>query len=194
VMLYYTYSEGFKAGSGENASGSRTIVDPETVQNHEAGIKASLPGGLSANLAVYTYDLEGAQLNKTIAGGPTGYTTIFENAAETRAKGFELDVYGRITPAIRVSGSVSYTDAESRDFVTLYQLDPRKFAPCAPYDPVTNPDPTAFGARCDGVLVPATPNCEIQLAGIRVPYTPKWAWNLDAENDVELDSWTATQL
>src|SRR5690606_21646214 len=69
VMLYYTYSEGFKAGSGENASGSRTIVDPEMVQNHEAGIKATLFGGFSANLAAYTYDLEGAQLNKTIAGG-----------------------------------------------------------------------------------------------------------------------------
>src|SRR5690606_34737697 len=176
VMLYYTYSEGFKAGSGENASGSRTIVDPETVQNHEAGIKASLPGGLSANLAVYTYDLEGAQLNKTIAGGPTGYTTIFENAAETRAKGFELDVFGRITPEFRVSGSVSYTDAEYRDFETLDPLDPRNVAAGTPYDPVTNPDPTAFGAPCDGDLDPATPTCEIQLAGNRVRNTPKWAW------------------
>src|SRR5690606_23134500 len=27
LMVYYTYAEGFKAGSGENASGSRTIVD-----------------------------------------------------------------------------------------------------------------------------------------------------------------------
>lgn len=194
VMLYYTYSEGFKAGSGENASGSRTIVDPETVQNHEAGIKASLPGGLSANLAVYTYDLEGAQLNKTIAGGPTGYTTIFENAAETRAKGFELDVFGRITPEFRVSGSVSYTDAEYRDFETLDPLDPRNVAAGTPYDPVTNPDPTAFGAPCDGDLDPATPTCEIQLAGNRVRNTPKWAWNLHAEYDVELDSGTVTLL
>src|SRR5690606_34468275 len=117
VMLYYTYSEGFKAGSGENASGSRTIVDPEMVQNHEAGIKATLFGGFSANLAAYTYDLEGAQLNKTIAGGPTGYTTIFENAAETTAKGIELDIFGRITPQFRVSGAVSYTDAKYVDFV-----------------------------------------------------------------------------
>ncbi len=29
IMAYYTYSEGFKAGSGENASVSTTIVDPE---------------------------------------------------------------------------------------------------------------------------------------------------------------------
>src|SRR5690606_35581704 len=51
VMRYYTYSEGFNVGSGENAAGSGTVVAPETVHNHEAGIKASLPGGLSANLA-----------------------------------------------------------------------------------------------------------------------------------------------
>src|SRR5690606_22281110 len=182
----------FKAGSGENASGSRTIVDPETVQNHEAGIKASLPGGLSANLAVYTYDLEGAQLNKTIAGGPTGYTTIFENAAETRAKGFELDVFGRITPEFRVSGSVSYTDAEYRDFETLDPLDPRNVAAGTPYDPVTNPDPTAFGAPCDGDLDPATPTCEIQLAGNPVRNTPKWAWNVHAEYDFDLGGGTLT--
>ena len=37
LLVYYTYSEGFKAGSGENAAGSTTIVDPETIENHEVG-------------------------------------------------------------------------------------------------------------------------------------------------------------
>ncbi len=193
VMLYYTYAEGFKAGSGENASGSRTIVDPEMVQNHEAGIKATLFGGLSVNLAAYTYDLEGAQLNKTIAGGPTGYTTIFENAAETTAKGFELDIFGRITPQFRVSGAVSYTDAEYVDFVTLDPLDPRNVStPGGAYDPVTNPSPTAFGAPCAGDLDPATPTCEIQLAGNPVRNTPKWAFNAHAEYDIDLSNGTIT--
>jgi iron complex outermembrane receptor protein len=186
VMVYYTYSEGFKAGSGENAAGSRTIVDPETIQNHEAGIKATVADNISVNLAAFTYDLEGAQLNKTIAGGPTGYTTIFENAAATTAKGLELDVFGRITPDFRVSGSLSYTDAEYVDFVTLDPLDPRNvMTPGSPaYDPVTNPDPTAFGAPCDGDLDPATPTCEIQLAGNAVRNTPEWAWNAHAEYDI----------
>jgi iron complex outermembrane receptor protein len=194
VMLYYTYSEGFKAGSGENAAGSRKIVDPEKVQNHEAGIKATLFGGFSANLAAYTYDLQGAQLNKTIAGGPTGYTTIFENAAETTAKGIELDLFGRITPQFRVSGSLSYTDAKYVDFVTLDPLDPRNLTtPGSPaYDPVTNPDPTAFGAPCNGDLDPVTPTCEIQLAGNPVRNTPEWAWNVHAEYDFDLSGGTLT--
>jgi iron complex outermembrane receptor protein len=186
LMLYYTYAEGFKAGSGENAAGSRTIVDPEKLQNHEAGIKATVANGVSVNLAAYTYDLQGAQLNKTIAGGPTGYTTIFENAAGTTAKGIELDIFGRITPDFRMSGSLSYTDAEYVDFVTLDPLDPRNVAtPGRPmYDPVTNPGQTEFGAPCAGDLDPDTRTCEIQLAGNPVRNTPEWAWNVHAEYDI----------
>ena len=161
LLAYYTYAEGFKAGSGENAAGSTTIVDPEKVKNHEAGIKA------------------------TIADGPTGYLTIFENAAETRAKGIELDVFGRITPDFRMSGSLSYTDAEYRNFVTLDPLDPRNVStPGGAYNPVTNPSPTAFGAPCTGDLDPATVTCEIQLAGNAVRNTPKWAWNVHGEYDI----------
>src|SRR5690606_41981924 len=60
-------AEGFKAGSGENAAFSTTIVDPETMSNHEVGVKTSLfRRRLTANLAAYSYDLHGAQLNKTI--------------------------------------------------------------------------------------------------------------------------------
>jgi len=192
LTLYYTYSEGFKAGSGENAAGSRTIVDPEKVQNHEAGVKATVLDGMSVNLAAYTYDLEGAQLNKTIAGGPTGYTTIFQNAAETTAKGIELDVFGRITPQFRVSASLSYTDAEFVDYVTLDPLDPRNVAAGTPYDATTNPDPTAFGAPCAEDVTPGNATCEVQLAGNRVRNTPKWAWNLHGEYDIDLASGTVT--
>jgi len=177
LMVYYSYAEGFKAGSGENASGSRTIVDPETVQNHEVGIKATVAGGISVNLAAYTYDLQGLQLNKTIAGGPTGYTTIFQNAAETTAKGFELDIFGRVTPEFRVSGSLSYTDAKFQDYLTLDPLDPRNILTTGvpAYDPVTNPDPTAFGAPGGG---------DLQLAGNQLRNTPKWAFNVHGEYDI----------
>lgn len=177
ILLYYTYSEGFKAGSGENASGSTTIVDPETIQNHEAGIKATLMRGLTTNIAAYTYDLEGLQLNKTIAGGPTGYTTIFENAASTEAKGVEFEIFARPADGVRISGAVSYTDAKFVDYLTLDPLNPANVAtPGAPaYDPVTNPDPTALGAPGSG---------NIQLAGNRVRNTPRWAWNIHGEFDV----------
>src|SRR5690606_38314744 len=41
TLVYYTYAEGFKAGSGENAAFSTTIVDPETLTNHGVGVKST---------------------------------------------------------------------------------------------------------------------------------------------------------
>src|SRR5690606_10119389 len=173
TLVYYNYAEGFKAGSGENAAFSTTIVDPETLTNHELGVKSTLfQRRLTANLALYSYELKGAQLNKTIAGGPTGYQTIFQNAASTKAKGAELELAGLLARGLTWSGSVSYTDATFDDYETLDPLNPANVAGGTPYDPVTNPDPTAFGAPGGG---------NTQLAGNQVRNTPKWAWNLHGE-------------
>jgi iron complex outermembrane receptor protein len=177
VLVYYTYSEGFKAGSGENASGSTTIVNPEKMFNHEAGIKTSFSRMLTLNLAAYAYTLDGLQLNKTIAGGPTGYTTIFQNAAKTRAKGIEADVLLRPARGLRLSGALSYTDAHFVDYLTLDPLNPANIdtPPVPAYNPVTNPDPTAFGAPGGG---------DIQLAGNDTRNSPRWSWNIHGEYDV----------
>ena len=175
ILVYYTYSEGFKAGSGENASGSRTIVDPEKMYNHEAGIKASFGRMLTVNLAGYAYTLNGLQLNKTIAGGPTGYSTIFQNAAKTRAKGIEVDALLRPAPGLRLSGALSYTDSHFVDYLTLDPLNPANIAGGTPYDPVNNPDPTAYGAPGGG---------NIQLAGNDTRNSPRWSWNVHGEYDI----------
>jgi iron complex outermembrane receptor protein len=175
LLFYYTYSEGFKAGSGENASGSRTIVDPEQMYNHEAGIKATFGRLLTLNLAGYAYTLNGLQLNKTIAGGPTGYQTIFQNAAKTRAKGLEVDALLRPTRGLRLSGALSYTDAHFVDYLTLDPLNPANIAGGTPYNAVTNPDPTAFGAPTGG---------NIQLAGNDTRNSPRWSWNVHGEYDM----------
>lgn len=182
VLLYYTYSEGFKAGSGENAAGSTTIVRPETLKNHEAGIKSSwFDRRLTVNVAAYSYKLKDLQINKTIAGGPAGFTTVFENAAKTSAEGIELEVAARPVPSVRLSGALSYTDAQFDDFLTLDPLNPVNVAtpPSPAYNPVTNPDPTAFGAPGGGI---------IQLAGNPTRNTPKWAWNLHGEYDLPIDA------
>ncbi|MBN8820276.1 MAG: TonB-dependent receptor [Sphingomonas sp.] len=175
ILVYYTYSEGFKAGSGENAAGSTTIVNPEKMYNHEAGIKATFGRMLTLNLAGYAYTLNGLQLNKTIAGGPTGYQTIFQNAAKTRAKGVEIDAMLRPAQGLRLSGALSYTDAHFVDYLTLDPLNPANIAGGTPYNAVTNPDPTAYGAPSGG---------NIQLAGNDTRNSPRWSWNLHGEYDV----------
>jgi iron complex outermembrane receptor protein len=177
LLAYYTYSEGFKAGSPENAAGSTTIVDPENIKNHEVGIKATLLPGVTANLALYSYTLTGLQLNKTISGGPAGYTTVFQNAAKTQAKGVEIELFARPIDALRLSGALSYTDAHFVDYLTVDPLNPANVSGGTPYNAITNPDPTAFGAPGGGLK---------QLAGNDVRNSPRWSWNLHGEYDVVL--------
>lgn len=194
ILLYYTYSEGFKAGSGENAAGSTTIVKPEKMKNHEVGAKFELlDRKLTFNVAGYWYKLKDLQINKTIGGGPTGYTTIFENAARTEAKGVEIEWMLRPMQRVRLSGGVSYTDSKYKDFETLDPLDPRNVAqPGQPaYDPVTNPDPTAYGAPCvDGSA--NVGGCTIQLSGNRTRNSPKWSYNVHGEVDLIADDQVGT--
>jgi iron complex outermembrane recepter protein len=172
LMAYYTYSEGFKAGAGENAAGSTVIVDPEEVKNHEIGLKSTwLNGRLAVNIAAFTYDLKGQQINKTIAGGPAGFSTIFENAAQTSADGAEIEFFGALTDVFRISGSLAWLDSKYDDFLTKDPLDPRNVStpPNLPSDPATDFDPN----------LP-----EEQLAGNPTRNSPEWTANLHAEWDI----------
>ena len=202
LLLYYTYSEGFKAGSGENAAGSTIIVRPETVKNHELGIKAELfDRKLAINLAGFSYKLDDLQINKTVGGGPAGFTTIFENAAQMSAKGVELEFFARPTDWFRFSGGVSYIDSKFDDFLTLDPLNPvnvNQPAGTLRYNPLLatgallnpalprNDNVTAFGGPCGTSLTTNLAPCNVQLAGNRTRNTPEWSYSLHAEVDLPL--------
>jgi iron complex outermembrane recepter protein len=189
LLFYYTYSEGFKAGSGENAAGSTTIVRPEKLKNHEVGAKLQLFDRLlTLNVAGYHYDLKDLQINKTVGGGPAGFTTIFENAAQTSADGVEIDLLLRPTSNFRLSGALSYTRSKYDDFITLDPLNPVNVAqPGQPaYNAITNPSPTAFGAPCATGSLDAFGPCRINLAGNTTRNSPKWSYNVRSEFDLPL--------
>jgi iron complex outermembrane receptor protein len=181
LMLYYTYSEGFKAGAGENAAPGAatnfvsTIVDPEEITNHEIGLKSTwLENRLAVNVAAYAYDLEGQQINKTLSGGPAGFSTIFENAAEASAEGVELEVFASPTDDFRLTAAVSYLHSRYDDFLTKDPLDPRNVSGGLPAgDPATD-------------FVPPAGVPDVQLAGNPTRNSPDWAWNLHAEYDFGL--------
>lgn len=172
VLFYATYSEGFKAGAGENAAGSTIIVDPEEIENIELGFKSTLlDNRLALNIAAFTYDLTGQQINKTLAGGPAGFSTIFENAAKTSADGVEIEILGQLTESFRVSGSLSWLDSKYDDFVTSDPANPRNVS--TPGPPGFPADPTGFN--------PAEP--PVQLAGNSTRNSPEIAANLHWEYD-----------
>lgn len=165
ILLYYTYSEGFKSGVGEAITpGSTILVDPETIQNHEIGLKSSLFGDrLVLNLAAFTYDLQGMQIQKSTTAGPgLPATQRFENAAEVEAKGVELEFRAAPLRDLRLNGSIAYLDSKFVDFTTVDPLDPRNIV-----------SPTSLITR-------APP---ISLAGNPTRNSPKWS----AGGGVEVD-------
>jgi iron complex outermembrane recepter protein len=181
LMLYYTYSTGFKAGAGENAApGAATnfvsvIVNPEKLWNHEVGLKSTWLGNrLAVNLAAYTYNLEGQQINKTLSGGPAGFSTIFENAAQTSAHGVELEVFAAPADRFRVSAAMSYAHSRYDDFLTKDPLDPRNVSGGAP----------AGNPATDFVAPNGVP--DVQLAGNPTRNSPDWAGTVHAEYDFPL--------
>jgi iron complex outermembrane receptor protein len=196
LLFYYTYSRGFKAGAGENNQGPGAtapvpfrsiIVGPEEIENHEAGLKSEwFNNRLLVNIAGFTYDLEGQQINKTLSGGPAGFSTIFENAAATSAKGVEVDFTALITDRLRIGGSVNWLDSKYKDFLTIDPLVAQNVvAPliCAGDPPDTLPlacgiPPAALNPRSG----------TIQLAGNPTRNSPKWSAAFHAEFDIAMRS------
>ena len=113
VMLYGTYSEGFKVGGFTQRifppEPSLPAFGPEYVDSLEAGIKAELfDNSLRANFAVYSADYTDLQIliNEPSRVGP--YTT---NAGDATIEGFELEVNYLTGNGVLIDLAVGYTDA-----------------------------------------------------------------------------------
>tara|TARA_X000001388_G_C2229515_1_gene122562 strand:+ start:406 stop:2643 length:2238 start_codon:yes stop_codon:yes gene_type:complete len=125
LLLYYTYSEGFKAGTQQISPPSvpSGFVEPEEITNHEAGIKATFNGGgLITNIAIFSYELDNLQLDRTIPGGPAGFTSEFVNATTLDGQGVEVEVLYRPSRNFTVNSSLAYLDTELGDFQTIDPL------------------------------------------------------------------------
>jgi len=166
VLFYYTYSEGFKAGSPENNAGSRTILEPEIIESNEFGLKTSWLGGrVQANLSGFFFDLTNLQVNRTFPDPQVGFRIVFENAAEMSAHGVEFDLNAQITPRFRVNGAIAYLDSTFDEFLSANPIDPRN-----------NPNYENFNPT------------QVDLSGNRTRNSPKWAGSLSAEYDLFVDS------
>lgn len=162
LMVYYTYSEGFKSGAGENAAASTTIVGPENIRNHSLGLKSEwFDRRLVANIDVFSYRLDGLQISKTINDPVAGFITRFENAARVSGKGVELELMAAPVDSLRVTASASYLDSKFDDFTTADPLDPRNIAGQSLFNPQI-----------------------IQLADNPTRNSPQWAGNLHIDWDV----------
>jgi len=138
MLLYYTYSEGFKAGTGLTVPGNTNLAGPEKIRNHEIGFKGSFADHrLQLNLSAYTYHLTGAQYQRSFPDpNGLGFLNVFENAADTKASGGELDIravpYWSDNVKIELDTNLIYQHSRFTNYTTVDPADPRLFATPAP--------------------------------------------------------------
>lgn len=159
IMLYYTYSEGFKTGAGLLGAFEQGVSRPETIKNHEFGLKSTfLDRRLLVNLAAFSYRLTDLQVGRTIPDPVRGFVTRFENAAKLKGEGIEAEIKFQPVRDIRLDATVAYLDARFGEFMSINQLDPNI---------ILNPRSLPL----------------ISLAGDRPRQSPKWSYNLHGEVD-----------
>ncbi|MEG3085208.1 TonB-dependent receptor [Sphingomonas sp. PB2P12] len=117
---YATYSRGYKGPAFNifynlTATGTN-VIDPETADSYELGLKNTLFGGkLVVNLAAYYAKYHNFQANNPdIVAGVL--VTRFTNAGEVSTRGGELDLVFQPVRDLSFSGGLAYTDAHIDQF------------------------------------------------------------------------------
>ena len=121
-MLYFTYSQGFKSGGFNTPTNTkfdgeeRPILDPEILDNHEAGFKGEFFGGLlRLNGAVYHYDYTDLQVTRAAGDGDTP-VLVTQNAADAEVWGLDVDFSWAATESLIVNGGFNALDTEYKDY------------------------------------------------------------------------------
>ncbi|MEQ9661901.1 MAG: TonB-dependent receptor [Parasphingopyxis sp.] len=119
VLLYATFSQGFKAGT-YNLGSAGPVLNPEEVDAWEAGLKASgLNGRLRANIAGFYYDYTDLQV-----GTVQGQLLVLENAASAEIYGLEGEFMIEPVDNLIFALNASWLHARFTDYVTADQARP----------------------------------------------------------------------
>jgi iron complex outermembrane receptor protein len=118
IMLFATWSTGYKSGGFNSNGGSqalgeeRRIFAPEESSNYELGVKSKLlDGSMTANATLYRTDLDNFQDR-----GFDGLSFVVINAGEVRQQGIEADINWLPMDPLRIVAGVSYLDSEYLSF------------------------------------------------------------------------------
>jgi iron complex outermembrane receptor protein len=111
VLLYASYSQGFKQGGFNGrplaTAAEVTRYNPEVLDSYEVGMKSQwLDRALTANIALFHSIYKDIQL--TVNQTPQNFVA---NAAKGRINGMELELVARPVRWFSVNGAIGYTDA-----------------------------------------------------------------------------------
>lgn len=161
VMVYGSYSEGYKTGGWTtrltNPQGNvAPDFDEEVAKTFEVGVKSTLlDRRVQINLAAFTTEYKDVQLNQQVGTSPT-----IDNAGTARIKGIELETVLAPVKGLTINASLGYLDAT---FTTL--------SASVSQPAVAGPIP---GLRLGAVV------------GGQLPKTSKWAINISPRYELEL--------
>ncbi|MDX3911535.1 MAG: TonB-dependent receptor [Sphingobium sp.] len=155
VMLYASYTKGFKSGTYNTAT-PNPVVNPEKVTSYEAGVKATLfDRHLELSIGGFYYDYKDLQVNKII-----GITAVTVNAATAKNKGIEASARWRVTDGLTLNADLTYLDAKFSKFNSANPL---------------------YASGCEINDAAHCVNGEQVLKGNPLPGSNKWGANIGAE-------------
>lgn len=102
------------ANRPEGAGGFNPELRPQETLSFEGGVKGTIPGRLTYELAVYTADVTNALIPFEVAGAPD--RQFFRNAGSARHQGVEAGFGYRPVPWVTARAAYTYTDARFRDY------------------------------------------------------------------------------
>ncbi|MBN8817450.1 MAG: TonB-dependent receptor [Sphingomonas sp.] len=153
VMVYASYTNGFKAG-GYSFGANNEQFSPETVDAYEVGLKGSFfDRRLNSDLTFYRSDYNNLQ-ETSLQLQPNGsISSLVQNVAKSRSQGIEFNNSLRAAPWLTLNANIAYLDA-------TYTSYPN-------------------GACTIAALAQIT-GCRQNLTGKRRPFAPKWSGNVGA--------------
>jgi catecholate siderophore receptor len=130
VSIYGSYSRSFLPRSGDQfltMTASQENLAPEQFTNYEIGAKWDIRPNLSTTIALFQLDR-----TNTPEDNNQGGQILLD---ETRTRGLELSMVGKLTPDWQISGGYTYQDAKLRlNGVRLGQVPEHQFALWNRYD------------------------------------------------------------
>jgi outer membrane receptor protein involved in Fe transport len=142
TMVYYTWSQGFRAGgfnrpnSVESSSpltgawAPPVAFGPDNLTNNEIGWKTEwFEHRLQWNGAIYKEDWKGTQIS-LFDPGVTGNLTFTTNGSDYRVKGIETTLAARVTHELTIMAGASYNDSKlTKPSSFTYSFGPKKGQP-----------------------------------------------------------------
>ncbi len=164
ILLYYTWSQGFRAGQFNRSTSCHNLPPPkgpdiycvpaftvpDNVTNNEIGWKTEwLDHRLQFNGAVYQEIWSNAQTGFFDPQGGLGNLAFATNGPSYRVRGVEPSIIARVTHGLTVQASASWNSSEQTNSPYLIANGPGTATPGQPITSIPNPygpigSPTSF--------------------------------------------------